>query len=75
MTTKNKNRIVTPGEMVLGSTVCDKVEGTGTDAGGLTQRGSGYEDGIYYHDSVQSTVRIYPSYSLFVRLVAKEEAS
>lgn len=30
---------------------CDKFEGTGTDAGGKTQRGSGYADGFYSHDS------------------------
>ncbi|KAH7390083.1 family 3 carbohydrate esterase [Cadophora sp. MPI-SDFR-AT-0126] len=50
------NRIVVPGEMVLGSTVCDKVAGTGVDAGGLTQRGSGYDDGIYYHNSAEQGV-------------------
>lgn len=41
----------------VGASVCDKVEGTGVDAGGLTQRGSGYDDGIYYHDSIGEGVR------------------
>jgi hypothetical protein len=30
---------------------CDKVYGNGIYAGGLTQTGSGDDDGIYYHDS------------------------
>ncbi|KAK7216223.1 hypothetical protein V2G26_004226 [Clonostachys chloroleuca] len=34
-----------------GKTGCDKFAGNGIDAGGLTQRGSGYDDGIYYHNS------------------------
>lgn len=54
--TKRDNRIVTAGEMDLGESVCDKVAGTGTDAGGLTQRGSGYDDDIFYHDSEEQTV-------------------
>lgn len=33
------------------SNTCDKVYGSGTYAGGLTQKGSGLGDGIYYHDS------------------------
>lgn len=32
---------------------CDKVFGDGIYAGGLTQVGSGLDDGIYYHDSVE----------------------
>ncbi|KAI4602200.1 hypothetical protein KJ359_009438 [Pestalotiopsis sp. 9143b] len=31
--------------------MCDKAPGAGTYAGGLTQRGSGVGDGIYYHES------------------------
>lgn len=50
------NKVVKPGEMVLGEGVCDKFEGTGTDAGGLTQRGSGYDDGIYYHKSEEKGI-------------------
>ncbi|KAH8886185.1 family 3 carbohydrate esterase, partial [Thozetella sp. PMI_491] len=45
------NRLVTPGDFSVGPSTCDKFAGTGIDAGGLTQRGSGYDDGIYYHDS------------------------
>lgn len=40
-----------PFEGTIPSTTCDKVFGSGTYAGGLTQRGSGIGDGIYYHDS------------------------
>ncbi|KAF4975545.1 hypothetical protein FZEAL_7691 [Fusarium zealandicum] len=50
------NRVVQPGKFTQGSSVCPKYSGEGIDAGGLTQRGSGYSDGIYYHDSVQSDV-------------------
>ncbi|KAJ3548060.1 hypothetical protein NM208_g1190 [Fusarium decemcellulare] len=50
------NRVVEPGEFTTGSSVCPKYGGEGKDAGGLTQRGSGYSDGIYYHDSVESGV-------------------
>ncbi|KAL4902118.1 hypothetical protein BDW74DRAFT_187076 [Aspergillus multicolor] len=34
-----------------GGGVCEKQYGDGIYAGGLTQRGSGEEDGIYYHES------------------------
>ncbi|KAI1765641.1 carbohydrate esterase family 3 protein [Hypoxylon sp. FL1150] len=33
------------------TTDCDKTAGTGVSAGAETQTGSGYDDGIYYHDS------------------------
>ncbi|KAL4983331.1 hypothetical protein BDW68DRAFT_191412 [Aspergillus falconensis] len=36
---------------VGGDGQCEKEYGNGVYAGGLTQRGSGQEDGIYYHDS------------------------
>jgi hypothetical protein len=35
---------------------CDKHAGTGQGVGGLTQRGSGADDGIYYHDSIEMSV-------------------
>ncbi|ETS78505.1 hypothetical protein PFICI_10567 [Pestalotiopsis fici W106-1] len=35
----------------VSSNTCDKEYGSGTYAGGLTQRGSGVGDGIYYHES------------------------
>lgn len=44
-------KIAKPGNFEAGPSRCDKFEGQGTDAGGRTQRGSGYEDGIYSHDS------------------------
>lgn len=45
-------RLVVPGDFDQSTTtVCDKFAGTGTDAGGLTQRGVGEDDGIYYHKS------------------------
>lgn len=50
------NKIVTPGDFVVGTSVCDKHTGTGLDAGGYTQRGSGYDDGIYYHNSAEEGV-------------------
>ncbi|KAL3431446.1 hypothetical protein BDV09DRAFT_188416 [Aspergillus tetrazonus] len=50
----NKNLIVAPaafGSPGGSDGQCEKEYGTGVYAGGLTQRGSGEEDGIYYHDS------------------------
>ncbi|KAF7550314.1 hypothetical protein G7Z17_g5812 [Cylindrodendrum hubeiense] len=44
-------KIVESEEFTAGTTTCDKFEGSGEDAGGYTQRGSGNHDGIYYHDS------------------------
>jgi hypothetical protein len=38
------------------STGCDKEFGGGVPAGGLTQTGSGVEDGIYYHRSQEMPV-------------------
>ncbi|KAK6063962.1 killer toxin subunits alpha beta [Seiridium cupressi] len=38
---------------VVPENTCDKAYGSGVYAGGLTQRGSGVSDGIYYHDSVE----------------------
>ncbi|KAM0342058.1 hypothetical protein ACHAPU_009786 [Fusarium lateritium] len=52
----DRKQVVQPGKFTEGSSVCPKFAGSGTDAGGLTQRGSGYGDGIYYHDSVESDV-------------------
>jgi hypothetical protein len=54
------NVLVAPGNFTTGETVCDKYAGSGTDAGGLTQRGSGYGDGIYYHDSTEEGARPTP---------------
>jgi hypothetical protein len=45
----DRGYLVTPGEMDSVSGTCDKSYGDGIYAGGLTQRGSGEEDGIYYH--------------------------
>ncbi|KAJ3542499.1 hypothetical protein NM208_g4052 [Fusarium decemcellulare] len=50
-------KLVRPGDFGTGSTVCDKFEGSGMDAGGLTQRGSGNHDGIYYHNSEEKGIR------------------
>ncbi|KAK7432202.1 hypothetical protein QQZ08_001147 [Neonectria magnoliae] len=50
-------RLVKPGDFGSGSTACDKFEGVGMDAGGLTQRGSGNHDGIYYHNSEEKGIR------------------
>ncbi|KAF4998528.1 hypothetical protein FDECE_11769 [Fusarium decemcellulare] len=44
-------KIVEPGDFDAGDAYCDKFEGSGQDAGGRTQRGSGYEDGKYSHNS------------------------
>ncbi|KAF7556324.1 hypothetical protein G7Z17_g1541 [Cylindrodendrum hubeiense] len=43
--------VVAAADFAEGPSTCDKVAGTGIDAGGKTQRGSGYGDGIYYHNS------------------------
>lgn len=51
-------KLVEPGEMNSGPTICDKFEGYGMDAGGFTQRGSGNHDGIYYHNSEEKGVSI-----------------
>lgn len=47
------NKIVTAPALttVPQTATCDKFAGTGHDAGGKTQRGSGADDGIYKHDS------------------------
>lgn len=50
--------LVKPGDFDVGSKTCDKFEGSGLDAGGKTQRGSGYEDGIYSHDSEEMGVSL-----------------
>lgn len=50
------NKIVKAADFATGDPVCDKFAGTGVDAGGLTQRGSGHDDGIYYHDSEEMGV-------------------
>jgi hypothetical protein len=54
----DRRQVVQPGKFTEGSSICAKFAGSGIDAGGLTQRGSGYDDGIYYHDSVESDVSI-----------------
>lgn len=46
------NRLVAPSQSLPTTTTgCDKVLGNGVYAGGLTQQGSGDDDGIYYHKS------------------------
>ncbi|KAK2728197.1 killer toxin subunits alpha beta [Colletotrichum kahawae] len=50
-------KLVEPGEMNSGPTICDKFEGYGMDAGGFTQRGSGNHDGICYHNSEEKGIR------------------
>ena len=52
------NKIAKAADFATGDPVCDKFAGTGVDAGGLTQRGSGHDDGIYYHDSEEMGVSI-----------------
>jgi hypothetical protein len=44
-------KIVKPGDFTVSEPYCDKFGGSGVDAGGKTQRGSGYDDGQYSHDS------------------------
>jgi hypothetical protein len=60
--------IVAPEDFTISSPVCDKVAGTGRDAGGYTQRGSGYGDGIYYHDSVEEGVSTHLPFSFSLSL-------
>ncbi|KAH8895341.1 hypothetical protein GQ53DRAFT_855657 [Thozetella sp. PMI_491] len=51
-------KIVQPAPIeATGPSSCDKFAGSGTDAGGLTQRGSGEDDGIYSHSSVERGIR------------------
>jgi hypothetical protein len=40
-------------DLVTVTTDCTKTAGTGASAGADTQTGSGYDDGIYYHDSTE----------------------
>lgn len=58
----SENRIVAAAAFTPGATkpVCDKVAGTGYDAGGLTQRGVGVGDGNYIHGSTEMGVSICP---------------
>ena len=49
----------TSGPFEVSSGKCDKHEGSGSEAGGLTQRGSGADDGIYYHDSKEMPVSLH----------------
>lgn len=51
-------KIKKPGDFVATDPHCDKFAGSGTDAGGKTQRGSGYDDGKYSHDSEEMGVSI-----------------
>ncbi|KAF4839543.1 hypothetical protein CGCSCA4_v010997 [Colletotrichum siamense] len=44
-------KLVEPGEVNSGPTICDKFERNGMEIGGCTQRGSRNPDGIYYHNS------------------------
>lgn len=44
-------KVKAPGGFTASKSYCDKFSGTGADAGGKTQRGSGYDDGKYSHDS------------------------
>jgi hypothetical protein len=46
----------TTGGFTVSTGPCTKHAGSGIDAGGLTQRGSGADDDIYYHDSVELQV-------------------
>ena len=46
----------TPVESAPPTNTCEKTFGGGTWSGGLTQRGSGIGDGIYYHNSQQMDV-------------------
>lgn len=56
------NRAASDGKMSAADMVdiaepyCDKFEGTGTDAGGKTQRSSGFADRAYSHDSTEMGV-------------------
>ncbi|GIK05073.1 hypothetical protein Aspvir_009172 [Aspergillus viridinutans] len=67
--------VVTPGSDGL---QCDKQYGDGVYAGGLTQRGSGEDDGIYRHDSASMGIvlTVESDYDrnqwFFVRLFARE---
>ncbi|KAL5362439.1 hypothetical protein BJX96DRAFT_177152 [Aspergillus floccosus] len=47
----DKGFLKTPNEMDSTTGSCEKQYGDGVYAGGLTQRGSGEQDGIYYHSS------------------------
>ncbi|KAK6069383.1 killer toxin subunits alpha beta [Seiridium cupressi] len=48
----NDGRIAAPSSSdPIANVGCDKTFGNGVYAGGLTQKGSGIGDGIYYHDS------------------------
>jgi hypothetical protein len=44
-----KGFLKTPNDLDSTSGSCEKQYGDGVSAGGLTQRGSGEDDGIYYH--------------------------
>ncbi|KFY17830.1 hypothetical protein V492_00359 [Pseudogymnoascus sp. VKM F-4246] len=50
------DKIVAAGDFGAGEPFCDKFDGTGVDAGGKTQRGSGYEDQEYSHDSEEMPI-------------------
>ncbi|KAK0099309.1 hypothetical protein ONS96_008539 [Cadophora gregata f. sp. sojae] len=49
-------RVVAPGPFTVGPSTCDKFAGSGRDAGGWTQRGSGYDDGLYFHSSQEKGI-------------------
>ncbi|KAI1841397.1 hypothetical protein JX266_012408 [Neoarthrinium moseri] len=50
----NEGKLQAPYDVDLGTAKpgCEKKWGDGVYAGGLTQQGSGYDDGIYYHESL-----------------------
>lgn len=53
----DKGFLQQPYDLVLGvDNTCDKVAGGAVGAGGLTQRGSGEDDGIYYHSSAEKGI-------------------
>lgn len=52
----NDGKIKEAGAFKVVTGACDKFGGNGVDAGGLTQRGSGTDDGIYSHESAEMGV-------------------
>jgi hypothetical protein len=51
-----QKKIKPAGEITVSPNGCDKQYGDGIYAGGLTQRGSGVDDGIYYHETLSKGV-------------------
>jgi hypothetical protein len=52
--------LVTPPPLGFETTdpVCDKLSGSGINPGGKTQRGSGHDDDVYRHSSVEMGVSV-----------------